>query len=103
MRKGRGTGKGAPTAIRVKRLREVLGFTSTGAFAAVLGYSPQRWGNIENGHPLSIEIAKRLCQKVPGLTLDWLYYGHIQGLPVDLAKSLGELPVPSGKRTKEYF
>lgn len=95
------TGKDDPIARRVRHLRETLGYESPGAFAAVLGYSPQRWGNVENGLPLSRDIAFKLVQIVPGLTLDWLYFGKPDGLPLELARRLGEFPPGRSKRTTD--
>lgn len=86
---------------RLKRLREAQGYTSQAAFAALLGISPPRWNNIEKGLPLSREIAFKLVQKVPGLTLDWLYFGKPDGMPIELARRLGELPSSTGKRTSK--
>lgn len=83
---------------RLIRLREHLGYPNATAFAQFLGIGQQRWSNFENGMPLSREIAFRLVQTVPGLTLDWLYFGKAEGLPVDLARSLGAL-APPGKRS----
>lgn len=96
---GKNTGKNDPVARRVRRLREALGYESPGAFAALLDYSAQRWGNVENGLPLSRDVAFKLVQTVPGLTLDWLYFGKPDGLPLELARRLGELPPERGKRT----
>ena len=86
-------------AERVKRLRVAMGYESQGAFAALLGLSAPRWNNIEQGLPMSRDIAFRLVRNVPGLTLDWLYFGKPGGLPLDLARLLGELPSERGKRT----
>jgi hypothetical protein len=83
---------------RLVRLREMLGYPTATAFAAFLDVGQQRWANYENGFPLSREIIFRLVQSVPGLTSDWLYFGKPDGLPVDLARRLGELG-PPGKRT----
>jgi len=83
---------------RLKRLREVLGYETSQAFATFLDISAQRYNHFENGKPLSREVAFRLVQRVPGLTLDWLYFGKAGGLPIELARELGELQAP-GKRT----
>lgn len=85
-------------AERLVRLRESLGYPTATAFAAFLGVGQQRWANYENGFPLSREMIFRLVQSVPGLTSDWLYFGKPDGLPVDLARRLGELGAP-GKHT----
>ena len=85
-------------AERLVRLREAVGYPTATAFAKFLGIGQQRWANYENGFPLSREIIFRLVQSIPGLTSDWLYFGKPDGLPVDLARRLGELG-PPGKRT----
>lgn len=84
-------GREAPIAQRLRQLRSVESDTSA-AFAVRLRMSTQRWNNFENGYPLSREVAFTLVQTIPGLTLDWLYFGKLEGLTVDLARRLGELP-----------
>ena len=84
---------------RLRRLREAQGYDSQGAFAALLGVSAPRWNQVENGMPMSRDIAFRLVKAVPGLTLDWLYFGKPDGLPLELARRLGELSSQPGKRT----
>lgn len=83
--------KSSAAAQRLKRLRAILRYPTANAFAAFLKVSPQRWNNFENGTPLSREVAFRLVQSVPGLTLDWLYFGKPDGLPLSLARELGDL------------
>jgi hypothetical protein len=87
-------------AERLVRLREALGYPTATAFAAFLNIGQQRWANFENGFPLSREIIFRLVQSVPGLTSDWLYFGKPDGLPVDLARRLGELGPPGNRTTR---
>jgi transcriptional regulator with XRE-family HTH domain len=83
---------------RLKRLRETLGYPTGAGFARFLGVETTRWNNFENGKPLSREIVFLLVRTVPGLTSDWLYFGRSNGLPLELARRLGELE-PPGKRT----
>ena len=82
------------TRKRLTQLREALGLGKT-EFAHRIGVSPQRWGNIENGTGavgLPKEVAFRIYRSVPGVTLDWLYFGDTQGLPIHMARLLRELP-----------
>jgi len=81
----------SPTGARARVLREAMGYDSAIAFAAFLGVSPQRWNNVEVGYPLSRDMAFLLVSKVPGLSLDWLYFGRADGLPLELARRLGAL------------
>jgi hypothetical protein len=87
-----------PVASRLIRLRESLGYETSAAFASFLGTSAQRWNNLENGLPLSKDMAFTLVRKIPGLTLDWLYFEKADGLPLELARRLGALGEP-GKGT----
>lgn len=92
--------KTAPVAHRARILREAMGYGTSNAFAAFLGVSPQRWNNVEIGLPLSNQIAFMLVQKVPGLTLDWLYFGKADGLPLELARRLGEFGPAQSSNTR---
>lgn len=85
------------TAARVKLIRLVQGYATTQDFAAALKVKRQRLMNIENGYPLSIEVALRLVEVVPGLTLDWLFLGRESGLTVDLARRINNQAVIIGK------
>lgn len=87
-------------SVRLRRLRRAYGFVKSSGFAAFLGVSPTRWSNFERGLPLSRDMSSRLTKRIPGLTLDWLYRGRSEGLPLELARRLGALDEP-GKATKE--
>lgn len=79
---------------RLRQLRAAYGLTQ-GAFADRLGISYNRYNNIEQGRPLGKDLAFMICQKFPGVTLDWLFFGRRDGLPYVLAERIGELPRPS--------
>jgi hypothetical protein len=50
---------------------------------------PARYGNIEAGaYKLSIAVANAIVEAVPGMTLDWLYYGRSGGLERSLRDRL---------------
>ena len=85
-------------AERLKRLRTAHGFPTSSGFAAFLEISNNRYNGFENGLPLSREVAFLIVKKIPGLSLDWLYFGRSEALPLELARRLGEL-TPPGKRT----
>lgn len=62
--------------------------------ARAAGISLQRWSNYTNKHrPLSVDIAIALCNRY-GLTLDWIYRGRPEGLPLALAERLAPKPPP---------
>lgn len=77
------------TAKRLIAVRVMTG-RNQAAFAKWLDVSPQRYGAMEKRAPLSKEIAFLLVRKIPGLTLDWLFFGNTHGLTVDLAARLDE-------------
>jgi transcriptional regulator with XRE-family HTH domain len=85
---GRQVIKEPETAARVRTLRKLLGFESATDFADFLGISVTRLHNIEKDSPLSREVAFLIVDKVPGITLDWLYFGRLNGLSFDLAQRL---------------
>lgn len=96
--------KAAPETIpgqgdRLRLLRTALGYETASSFAAFLGIIQQRYNAFENGSPLSREIAFRLVQKIPGLSLDWLYFGKAEGLPLELARRLGIIDTPGNRNT----
>jgi hypothetical protein len=88
-------------ANRMRHLRQAMGFAQAKEFAAWLGVSEDRWGNVERGYPLSADLAKRLVHRIHGLTLDWLMLGRGEGLSPRMASILGVgPPSPSPHVTK---
>lgn len=75
-------------AHRLQLLRIAVSGNNQSAFAARLGIEPRRWNNFERGSPLSKEIAILLAQKIPGVSLDWLYLGKVEALPFALQREL---------------
>jgi hypothetical protein len=71
-----GAGRGASTRM-AERMAELLGITL------------HRWSNVLRGSPLSIGLAQRIVLTVPGVSLDWLYFGRPQGLSCQTAEKLG--------------
>jgi hypothetical protein len=96
----RDTSSDEAVAGRVRRLREVLEYPTSTAFAGFLDVGVNRWINVENGFPLSKDLALKIVQRVPGLTLDWLYLGKDDGLPFHLARKLGETAPVGKSRTR---
>jgi DNA-binding XRE family transcriptional regulator len=84
-----------PVAKRLRLLRAACGYKTATAFANKLGISVPRYVNFEGGKPLSIEVALKVVQTVPGCSLDWLYMGERRGLSVGLDERL------SASSTKE--
>lgn len=81
-------------AERLIRLREALNYDTSTAFANFLGIMPNRYNNFENGMAMSRDVVFIMVQKVPGLSVDWLWFGKPDGLSVSLAQRLGELGPP---------
>lgn len=88
---------------RLVRLRQAMGISTQTGMAAALGITVTRWNNFERGQsPLSLDVANKIRARFPGVTLEWLIHGSPVGLPLDLAKRLGELPNgnPSERRRR---
>jgi len=60
------------------------------AFATMLGVEKKRLNNPFNGYTLSVDLAMRIRNTIPGMTRDWLYDGDEGGLPVSLRDRLRE-------------
>lgn len=67
--------------------RSVAGDNQT-RFAALIGIEVKTWNASERTGNLSRKTAVLLCNKFPGLTLDWLYRGVEDGLSVARQRSL---------------
>lgn len=83
-------GKNSPIALRLRAVMLVEGSRTQDAFAERLKVEKKRLNNPLVGYPLSIEIAQKVKQAVPGITRDWLYDGDEGGLPVSLRDRLRE-------------
>ena len=81
---------GTDVAGRLKALRLAISGDNQTRFAAQKGFEVKRWNNFERGLPLGKEAAFQLVQKIPGLTLDWLFLGKEDGLPMKLQRELLE-------------
>lgn len=81
-------GKNSPTAVRLRLLRTAIFAENTTAFAARVGISTQRLNNMENGFPLSLDVAKKIRATVPGVTTDWLFFADERALPVEMLTRL---------------
>lgn len=85
-------GSNSPLALRARRLVQAMGFDTSAEFAEWLGVSATRWNNVERGYPLGGGLARILKQFIPGLSYEWLYHGNPDGLSVEMARKLGEIP-----------
>jgi hypothetical protein len=102
MAKEKWQGPNCPTAKRLRQLQALLGYDTDIAFAKFLDISASRLNNLVNGAPIGKEVAFTLVRKVPGLTLDWIWFGKPDGLPLQLARKLveGEPRAPGKARTR---
>ena len=101
-------GKSSPIAIRLRAVMAVENARTQDEFAERLGVEKKRLNNALVGYPLSIEVAQKIKQAVPGITRDWLYDGDEGGLPVSLRDALRQAETsvregagrPSGSRNR---
>lgn len=88
----------------MKRLRIAIAGDEVGSsarFAATHGFTSARWSNFERNYNVSIDAATQLCQRIPGLTLDWIYFGKSDGLTMEMGRRLGvSSPVSERRRSR---
>jgi plasmid maintenance system antidote protein VapI len=85
----------------MRHLWRALEFPTSAAFAAAIGATATRWNNIENSGSLSREIAFRIVQKFPGVTTDYLWFGRMDGMPLQRVRQFEAAPgAPAKSRTR---
>lgn len=67
------------------------GYGASARMAKRLGIKQPRWHNILSGSRLSLDVALQIVQRIPGVSLDWLYRGRPEGLTYELGGRLGLL------------
>src|SRR4029079_18633758 len=72
-----------PIPKRLRALRKVEGYETAKAFAEALKITPNRYGNVEAGSSLGIEMALMICKLCPDVSTDWLYTGNVRFLTVE--------------------
>lgn len=83
-------GKNSDIAQRLRAVMLAEDLPTQDAFAELLGVEKKRLNNPLVGYSLSIDLAMRIKNKIPGMTRDWLYDGDEAGLPVSLRARLRE-------------
>ena len=74
-------------AERLKQTREAMKLNQA-SWCRLVGIEPQAWSNYESGlRRISIDQALKVCQAT-GASLDWIYRGLADGLPIRLALAL---------------
>jgi hypothetical protein len=73
---------------RLILLRKAVSGDSQTAFATKIGIEVRRWNNFERGSPLSKEVGILLCEKIQGVSLDWLHRGRLDAVPLRLREEL---------------
>jgi len=76
---------------RLRLLRKALAEEKASSLARRLGISASRWSNVESGgKPIGRDFAHKLVRAVPGLSVDWLWFGEKPGLSYELARRLDD-------------
>ena len=73
--------KAVARRLRILRHRAVGG--GHGAqmrFVARIDVEYAQWNNLERSYPLARDMALKLVHAFPGVTLDWLYLGRMDGM-----------------------
>jgi transcriptional regulator with XRE-family HTH domain len=75
--------------IRLRAVREVEGLTQE-AFARAIGVTETALGNWERGDRVADVLAMVRVLSRFGVTLEWIYAGHLRGMDFDYAEKLRE-------------
>ncbi|MEH2525819.1 MULTISPECIES: helix-turn-helix domain-containing protein [unclassified Bradyrhizobium] len=65
---------------RLTMLREIVSGENQAEFAERLGVPFKRWNNYERGYPVPRETAFLIMHKFPGMSVEWLWFGHTGNL-----------------------
>lgn len=82
-----------PVAVghRLLLLREAKGVKKQKDWAAILKASPSRYSNWENGiQMIPVKDASAVCSRT-GATLDYIYHGKAETLPVALSLAIDKI------------
>lgn len=73
---------------RLRLLREVCGYPSQQTFADALGIEKGTLGQYEAGRSYPKPDVLGRIRQLTGATVDWLYFGDVGGLSVQLSQAL---------------
>lgn len=79
-----------PEAERLRILITAVGSPTDAAFARRVGITTTRLSNVLGGSPIGRDMAHKLVKKIPGLSVDWLWFGNRSALSYDLGRRLDE-------------
>lgn len=74
--------------MRLRAIRRVRGIATARQMADLLGVGQSRYAGLESVSALSKEVAIAVVQKIPSITLDYLFLGRTDGMPAALARDL---------------
>ena len=77
-----------PIPLRLRALRKVEEYETAKEFALAMGITANRYGNVEAGSPLGIELALMICKLCPDVSMDWLYTGNVRFLTVEYRRKI---------------
>jgi hypothetical protein len=76
---------------RLKLLARLADLPNDAALVAALDISHSRWANWLAGYNVPTNEAAKMLTLIPGLDLDWLYFGRQEGLSGQILKRLDAL------------
>jgi transcriptional regulator with XRE-family HTH domain len=73
---------------RLRKLRVAAGYANQVEYADALNISPQRYNHWERGRRLpDLWAIGRICS-MTGATADWIFFGRVGAMPVDLMRRI---------------
>lgn len=85
---------------RVCLIREIVSGDSQRDFAVKIGIDMKRWNNFERGFPVPRDVAFILVEKLPGMSVDWLWFGWEKNLSPEWRRKIkaAERRRPAGEK-----
>jgi transcriptional regulator with XRE-family HTH domain len=75
---------------RLALLREAVSGENQLLFAERIGIPAKTWNHYERGNAMPRDAAFKLCEEFNGLTLDWIFYGRVEGLSKEFSERLSK-------------
>jgi DNA-binding XRE family transcriptional regulator len=75
---------------RIRLLRRMFGMNQV-EFCKYIGIDYKTWNHYERGYPISQKTARMLKEKIPGVSVDWIWFGEQWNVEAELLKTLQRL------------
>jgi DNA-binding XRE family transcriptional regulator len=82
---------------RIRILRKIFDMNQT-QFAQYIGVPFKKWNHYERGYPIPRETAFILREKIPDISIDWLWFGSTGGVSSAMLRQIRSLQKDEARR-----